>query len=103
SLYAAVSIEPAQDLCDAPSRQRDAGIGGTVVQVDAVAVERVPARKGHVADVAFAFIGRFRSEDPRVATQYTSFGRFQIEERGPEPVQAAGSGSPDTVVQHEPS
>jgi hypothetical protein len=34
----AVSVEPIKELTDAPFRQSDAGVGRTVIQVDAVAV-----------------------------------------------------------------
>lgn len=50
-------FEPADKLRNASSCQRDAGIGGAVEQVDAVAVgiQRVPAGERHVTDVAFGY------------------------------------------------
>jgi hypothetical protein len=82
-----VSVEPAEDLCDAPLGQSHAGIRRAVVQVDPVAIciEGVPAWECDVADIAFAFVRRFRPEDLRVATQQTLFGGFSIEQRGTEP------------------
>lgn len=88
ALHRGVSVEPAKDLCDAPLCQRDAGISGAVVQIDAVAVciEGVPARERDVSDVALSLVGGLGPEDPRVTAQRTLFGRLQIEQGRPKPV-----------------
>jgi len=52
-----VSLEPTEELTDAPFRKGDAGIGRAVVQVDATSASRVYS-KGNVtvAYVALALV-----------------------------------------------
>src|SRR5258708_26803347 len=68
-----VFVEPAQQLADASARERDAGIGGAVIEIDAVSigVERVPTGKRHIADISLAFVAGFGTEEPAVTSQQT--------------------------------
>src|SRR5438067_1416071 len=86
----AVAVEPREDLRYAACRESDGGIGGTVVQIDRVAVvsKRVAAGEGDVPHVALAFVRGFRSEDPRVAAKQALLRGGEIEQCDTQPVQA---------------
>ena len=77
----AVPVEPPEELADFPRRQADAGVRGTVIQVDRVTVvaERVAAWERDVPNIAFAFVGRLGTENPGIAAQQAVLRRFQIE------------------------
>ena len=80
-------VEPVKDVTDAPPGEGDTGIGGAVIEVDAVAVlvQGVAARECDVADVPDSLVRHFRSEDPGIASPQAVFSGLEIEERGAEP------------------
>src|SRR5690349_15499493 len=100
-----LAVEPTQELLDAPRGERDARVRGAVVEVERIAIgaDRVPARKGDVADVAGSLVGCLGAKDPGVAASDAMVRMFEIEQRKTEPVQAAASRLSDPVIEHQPS
>src|SRR5450432_56247 len=83
SAYLARPIEPRQHRADAAGRQRDAGVGGTVINVQRVTVgaDGGPTGKRDVANVAEPLVRRLGTEDPRVAAREAVLGVLEIEQR----------------------
>src|SRR5439155_12431015 len=102
---ASVPIQPAEHRLDTAAGQGDAGVGGTVVKIDAVAIrlERIAARKNHIAHVPVPLVVLLGPEDPMVTPEEADLRVFQVEKRQPEPVDGARGGLPNAVIDHQPA
>ena len=100
-----VAIEPVKNLADAARGERNAGIGRAVIEVDPVVVrvKRIATWKCDVADIAFALVVRFGSEDPGIATQETVLRGVEIKESRAQSIETSRARPPDSVIQHQPA
>ena len=99
-----VPFQPVEHLADAAGRQRDAGVGGSVIKPQRVAVrvDGVSAWKDDVVHVAKPFVVGFGAEHPGVAAAQTPLGRLKIHHRQSDPVEAARGRLAHPMIDHQP-
>ena len=87
----AIRVQPGQQFANAAAGQRDAGIGGTVIEIDGVTVgcHGVAARKDDVLNISVTFVVRFGREHPGIAAIQAFVRLFKIEERETEAIDGA--------------
>ena len=78
----AMGVEPGQEAADAAVRQGDAGVCGTVIEIDGVAVwgDGIATGKHNVLNISTAFVLGLRGKHPGISADQTLFGLFQIKE-----------------------
>jgi hypothetical protein len=81
-LGVAIRVQPHQNRANAATRERNARISGTVVEIDGVAIgsNRIAARKHNVLNISMTFVFRFGREYPGIPSNQAFFRLFQIEE-----------------------
>ena len=101
----AIRVQPGQEIANAAVRQRNARIGGAVVEIDGVAIrcQRIAARKHDVLHVAMTFIFRFRRKHPRIPPNQAFFWLLKVEESQPQPVDGTRRCASNAVVNHQPA
>ena len=87
----AMGVEPGQEAADAAVRQGDAGVCGTVIEIDGVAVcgNGIATGKHDVLNISTAFVLGLRGKHPGVSADQTPFGLFQIKKGQAEPIDGA--------------
>ena len=100
-----IRVQPGEKTSDAAGSQSYARIGRSVIQVDRVSVgcDSLSAREDNIAHITAPFIGRFWSEDPRIAALQANIRPFQIEEREAKSINTARCGLPHAMVNYQPS
>src|SRR5260370_40540510 len=101
----AVRVQPGQKTANTAVRQRNARIGGTIVQIDGIAIGRhgIAARKHHVLDVAMTFIFRFRRKHPRIPPNQAFFWLLKVEESQAQTVDGTRRRASNAVINHQPA
>src|SRR2546423_10289226 len=101
----AIRFQPGQQIANTAVRQRNARIGGAVVEVDGVPIrcQRIAARKHPVLNVAMTFIFRFRRKNPRIPANQAFFWLLKVEESQPQPVDGTRRRASNAVVNHQPA
>ena len=100
-----VTFQPVEHLADAAGGQRDARVGGAVVEPKGVAVglDRVSAGKHNVVYVAKALVVGLGAEHPGVAATQTLLGRVEIQQRQADAVEFAGGRGAHAVIDQQPA
>lgn len=96
----AIGVQPGQKTPNTAVRQRDARIGGTIVEIDGVPIrgQRIAARKHHVLDVAMAFIFTLQAQTSKNPPES---GIFLAAQGRREPAPAGGGDIPILLASHQ--
>ncbi len=95
-----IDVQPGQETANTAVRQRNARIGGTIVEIDGVSIrcQRIAAWKRHVLYVTMTFIFRFRSKHPRIPPNQAFFWLLKVEEGQPGPVDGTRRRASNAMV-----
>src|SRR5437667_12198108 len=101
----AIDVQPGQKTANTPVRQRNARIGGTIVEIDGVPIrsQRIAARKNHVLHIAMTFIFGFRRKHPRIPPNQAFFWLLKVEESEAQPVDGTRGRASNAIVNRQPA
>src|SRR6266571_5730178 len=100
-----VRVQPGQKTANTAVRQRNARIGGSIVEIDGIAIgcHGIAARKHHVLDVAMTFIFRFRRKHPTIPPNQAFFWLLKVEESQAQTVDGTRRRASNAVINHQPA
>src|SRR6266478_5855047 len=95
----AIRVQPGQEIANAAVRQRNARIGGAVVEVDGVLIRchRIAAGKHDVLNISMTFVVRFGRKHPGIPANQAFFWFLKIEEGETQPIDGARRRPSDAV------